>query len=198
MKKAEDDLIKEMASGFLQFLEDNDQDQTEQVIHEELNSILDDLFPDEDTKAKARELFIEAVNNKKSQLSEGIAKLLGGYLPLIENFDAVEALTDRIAELKNAISEVEQESYALASQQVSKLSEQTGLNEATIEALWNNSSSYEDLESKCQQAAKSERPVRRSTVEYFLEELNEDPNWANGGAEPYIDPQMKKYLSYLK
>ena len=167
-----------------------------------LNQDLDKVLENEwhltgEAKFRAKELFHQAVRNNSTRLQEGIIKLVGQYLPILESEKVVEILTAKIQALEAAISEVKEDSYRLACEQVSKLSAQFNLNEAVVTALWNNSADFDDLNSKLQQAAKSERPVRRSTVEYFLEELNEDPNWASGGAEPYIDPQMRAYMKAL-
>ena len=91
--------------------------------------------------------------------------------------------------------EVEAENLKLATGMVEKFFEQYSLDESVVETLWNSSSDLSELETKLQQVTKPERAPRRSTVEEWLEELNEDGAFA--GEKPYIDPQMRKYLSYL-
>ena len=148
------------------------------------------------SKFRCKELFHQAVRNNTSHLNERLAELVGQYLPILEAEDLIEILTTKIDELKSAIAAVEEESYLLASGQVSKLSEQYQISESVVTALWNNSSDYDELEQKLQQTSRPERAPKKSWVEEDMEALNESDFFTNGGTE-YIDPQMRAYMKAL-
>ena len=192
----QDKLTEQIAKRFLDFLQEQiQQDQTDESnFQEELDSTLENEwgFTGEE-KAKTKALFFEAVNNNISRLQDGLADLVGQY-GSVEG-DVVERLSDYITKLQDEIQYYENENGKLASEQVSKLSESFGVNESVVSALWNQSSGFSELNDRLTQAAKPNRPVKKSYVEEDMEELNEDGTFA--GKEPYIDPQMRKYLNYL-
>lgn len=169
----------------------------EKPFQEELDSTLDELFPDEETKIKAAELFYEAVNAKGSQLQDGLVELLSQYSPyLIEGDDVIDILGDHIQQLKNAITQVESENHRLAHKVTDRLSENYKLNKDTVVSLWSNSDSFDDLEQKCQQAVKTEPAPKKSHIDEQLEEINDDTTFAQG--ETYIPENMKPYLRFLQ
>jgi hypothetical protein len=193
----EQDIIAGLANNFLTYLKEQNQDpQKKEPFQEELESIIEHEFGfTEEAKAKTKAMFYKAVG-KTSQFHQGLAKLVGQYSSLVEDSDVVDRLCDRIQQLEDAIAHYERENLELASTTVGKLSESYNLDEATVEALWNNSSDFDDLERKLKQATKPDRPAKRSFIGEQLEELNEDPSWANG--EEYVSAQMAQYLKYLK
>ena len=194
------DQMNLLADGFLNYLAQTiDSKNVANEDSEELNLTLEQCGFSGEGLEKAKALFLEMVENKASPanwpLRAGLAELLQIYYPLIEGSDVVGGALERIEELEAQIAEAEAESLRLANENVARLSKQHNLDESVITSLWNQSDSFDELEQKLQQATKPERAPRRSTVEYFLEELNEDGAFA--GEEPYIDPRMRKYLNYL-
>ena len=165
-------------------------------LNENLDETLEEMGFTSESKFRCKELFHQAVRNNTSHLNERLAELVGQYLPILEAEDLIEILTTKIDELKSAIAAVEEESYLLASGQVSKLSEQYQISESVVTALWNNSSDYDELEQKLQQTSRPERAPKKSWVEEDMEALNESDFFTNGGTE-YIDPQMRAYMKAL-
>jgi hypothetical protein len=201
MKKTVTDLTNydpvKVSKEFLDYLAQMDSKEAkDSKLSEELGVTLEEMGFTGEAKFRCKELFHTAVRNNTTQLQERLAALVGQYLPILESGDLVEALSDRVAELEAEIDFYEQESCRLASEQVSKLSEQHQLSESVVEALWNNSDSYEDLERRLAMTKTGDRPARRSTVEERMEELNESDLFSNGGQE-YIDPSMRAYLKAL-
>jgi hypothetical protein len=194
------DPVAYIAENFLDYLQATIQQKTsaksEANIQEGLDATLEEFGFTDEAKTKAEALFYEAVSNKDSQLRDGIANLLGISPIVVEGFEVIDALADRIAELEDEISFIEQENLRLSSGLKGKLAENYNLNEATVGILWNNSNSFEDLELNLQNAAQPEPTSKRCFIEDQLEEINEDTTFANG--EEYVDPRMAPYLRYFR
>ena len=200
----EQDIIAGLANNFLTYLEEQNQAlKKEEPFHEELESILENEFGfTGEAKAKTKAMFYKAVGTT-SQFHEGLAKLLRQYSSLVESPDVVDKLCDRIQQLEDAIAEAEAENHELASTIVGKYSKRYNLDEATVVALLNTSSDFDDLERKLKQANKPDRPAKRSFIGEQLEggvtyNLSGEINEETGFGEEYIDPRMAQYLRYFK
>ena len=189
------DPIKNMAESFLGHLEAQiqSQDAQESEFNDNLDATLEELGFTGEARAKCKSLFVEAVNRQTTKLQDGIANIVGQYFSVDGNI--VDAMAQHVAALEAEIDFVEAENEQLATKLIERLSESYSLTEDTIESLWAHSDTYEQLEAKCQQAAKPERASKKSHIEEDMECLNEDGTFA--GQELYIDPQMRKYLNYL-
>jgi hypothetical protein len=189
-----------LAENFLDYLEQSIQKsaavKSEAKVQQGLDSTLKEFGFTEEGLDQAKALFYEAVSNKESQLRSGIAALLGISPIIVEGAEVIDALADRIAELENQISFVEQENRQLASELRGNLAERHNLDESTVTALWDQSSDFDDLERNLQRVVKTERTPKRSFVEEDLEQLNDDTSFANG--EEYVDPRMAPYLRYFR
>jgi hypothetical protein len=193
------------ADGFLQYLEEQRNPQ-----NEELDTTLEALGFTGEGLDKAKQLFLEMVENKASPanwpLRAGLAELLQIYWPLVEGSDVIGIALERIEELEEAVAEAEAERDRLVADHLEHLSESYSLDESTVTKLWDTSDSVDELHARLQAASKPERPARRSFVGDQLEggvsysvdgTTNEDSSFVE--PEGYVgDPQMRKYLSYLK
>jgi DNA-directed RNA polymerase specialized sigma54-like protein len=194
------DSIAFLAENFLDYLEQtihkSAKVKAEERIQDSLDSTLKEFGFTDEGLDKAKALFNEAVSNKDSQLRSGIAALLGISPIIIEAAEVIDALADRIAELENQISFVEQENRQLASELRGNLAERHNLDESTVTALWDQSSDFADLERNLRRVVKTERTPKKSFVDEQLEEINEDTTFAKG--EEYVDPRMAPYLRYFR
>jgi hypothetical protein len=189
------DPIKNMAESFLGHLEAqiHNQDAQDSEFNESLDATLDEFGFTGEARAKCKSLFIEAVNRQTTKLQDGIANIVGQYFSVDGNI--VDAMSQHVAALEAEIDFIDAENEQLATKLTERLSESYSLNEDTMESLWAHSDTYEQLETKCHQAAKPERAPKKSHIEEDMECLNDDGTFA--GQDLYIDPQMRKYLNYL-
>jgi len=200
MKKAnKQDPIKNTAEGFLDYLTQqiDSKEADEAKLHEGLDEVLENEWNlTGEAKFRAKELFHTAVQNNASRFQQRLATLVGQYSPLLEDVDVVERLSNYIQKLETEIEHYDAENEKLAAEQISKLSENYQLSESVVSALWNNSSDFDELNTKSQQTSRPEKTPKKSWVEEDMEALNESDLFSNGGEE-YIDPAMRHYLKAL-
>jgi hypothetical protein len=170
---------------------------------EELDSTLEAFGFTEEAKGKAANLFYEAVaeqRDRNSPLRSDLVKLVAEYCPSPflpeEEINVIEILAERIQELEAAIDQIDREKDELYEEIKHKQAENCELDESTVNQLWCSADSIEEFAAAAEKLKRKERAPKRSTIEEDLEYVDPDNGW--GGEEPFVDPQMRKYLKHLQ